>query len=104
MYLLPPQQAWAAGVGVRTALPSTNAHWENRFDLAKLTLRAATMRCLIACLSESMYRSPEDYTIANRWLDYFTSNTLYHATTLSYSLLNTVCTYDPVGWVTHICN
>ncbi|KAK3756010.1 hypothetical protein QZH41_013196 [Actinostola sp. cb2023] len=82
---------WEAGVGFATS-PPTNPQFEcNRGELLKL---------LLTCFSEAMYLSPtpENHSHPNKWLCFFASSENRHALPLFTSILNTVCSYDPVGY------
>ncbi|EDO48052.1 predicted protein [Nematostella vectensis] len=82
---------WEAGVGFATSPPS-NAQFDcNRAELLKL---------LLTCFSEAMYLppTPENHTRPNKWLCYFASSENRHALPLFTSILNTVCSYDPLGY------
>eukprot|EP00005_Dracoamoeba_jomungandri_P002730 CAMPEP_0174260198 /NCGR_PEP_ID=MMETSP0439-20130205/9211_1 /TAXON_ID=0 /ORGANISM="Stereomyxa ramosa, Strain Chinc5" /LENGTH=781 /DNA_ID=CAMNT_0015344391 /DNA_START=28 /DNA_END=2370 /DNA_ORIENTATION=+ len=87
---LPPNQVWVAGIGVEKVLPSSAVLDSNRNE---------TLKCLLVLFSEAMYRSPEESDkYVNKWLDLVATNESYHSAALFYSLLNTSCTYDPIGW------
>ncbi|XP_065065613.1 protein HID1-like isoform X2 [Rhopilema esculentum] len=81
---------WEAGVGFASSPPQIALHDVNRTELLKL---------LLTCFSEAMYLSPADAQVTpNKWLGYFTSSENRHALPLFTSLLNVVCSYDPVGY------
>jgi len=62
--------------------------------------RAEVLRCLLVCFSEGVYSPPERYQPSiNRYLAVLTSPDQPLAPTIFYSLLNTVCSYDPVGYL-----
>lgn len=82
---------WEAGVGFAHSLPK-NAYMEAR--------RCELLKLLLTCLSETMYRPPNaNDLLPNKWIQYFTSADNRHALPLFTSLLNTVCSYEPVGTV-----
>ncbi|XP_030554295.1 protein HID1 [Drosophila novamexicana] len=80
---------WEAGVGFAQS-PPRNAHMERR--------RTELLKLLLTCFSEPMYRSPQQSEEPNKWIAYFTSADNRHALPLFTSFLNTVCSYDPVGF------
>ena len=46
----------------------------------------------------TLFPAADAHTNANPWISYFTSTENRHALPLFTSLLNTVCSYDPVGY------
>eukprot|EP00794_Sanderia_malayensis_P008932 gene8932-9884_t len=81
---------WEAGVGFASSPPQIVQHDYNRAEMLKL---------LLTCFSEAMYLSPADAQLTpNKWLGCFTSSENRHALPLFTSLLNVVCSYDPVGY------
>ncbi|ESN93547.1 hypothetical protein HELRODRAFT_88577 [Helobdella robusta] len=82
---------WAAGVGFTHNHPATATYEQNRTEILKL---------LLTCFSETMYiPSHADSLIeTNQWISYFTSTDNRHVLPLFTSLLNIVCSYDPVGY------
>ena len=82
---------WEAGVGFSTSPPHNL-----QFDVN----RVAILKLLLTCFSESMYLppTPENQALPNKWLAHFSSSENRHALPLFTSLLNTVCSYDPVGY------
>ncbi|EDW74400.1 uncharacterized protein Dwil_GK21409 [Drosophila willistoni] len=80
---------WEAGVGFAQS-PPKNAQMERR--------RTELLKLLLTCFSEPMYRSPQQSEEPNKWIAYFTSADNRHALPLFTSFLNTVCSYDPVGF------
>ncbi|KAJ8377676.1 hypothetical protein AAFF_G00255210 [Aldrovandia affinis] len=81
---------WEAGVGFAQAPPPNYIHDINRMELLKL---------LLTCFSEAMYVSPSsDPRMPNPWVSFFCSAHNRHALPLFTSLLNVVCSYDPVGY------
>uniref|UniRef100_A0A1I8GD64 HID1 protein n=1 Tax=Macrostomum lignano TaxID=282301 RepID=A0A1I8GD64_9PLAT len=82
---------WQAGVGFAST-PVRNAIYDSH--------RTEILKLLLTCFSETMYLpSSEAHTQPNRWIAYFTSTENRHALPLFTSLLNTVCAYDPIGYV-----
>lgn len=79
---------WEAGVGFAHSPPRNSQLEQRRTELLKL---------LLSCFSETMYRPPNRSDEPNKWIAYFTSADNRHALPLFTSLLNTVCSYDPVG-------
>lgn len=79
---------WEAGVGFAHSPPKNSQLEQRRTELLKL---------LLSCFSETMYRPPNRSEEPNKWIAYFTSAENRHALPLFTSLLNTVCSYDPVG-------
>ncbi|KAL4719759.1 hypothetical protein ACJJTC_005200, partial [Scirpophaga incertulas] len=60
--------------------------------------RAELLRLLLTCCSETIYKPAAcAATHHNKWIAYLTSSENRHALPLFTSLLNTVCSYDPVG-------
>uniref|UniRef100_A0A3Q2CV89 HID1 domain containing n=1 Tax=Cyprinodon variegatus TaxID=28743 RepID=A0A3Q2CV89_CYPVA len=81
---------WEAGVGFAQSPPLNYVHDLNRTELLKL---------LLTCFSEAMYLSPSSENQAlNPWVAFFCSAENRHALPLFTSLLNVVCSYDPVGY------
>ncbi|CAG4982702.1 unnamed protein product [Colias eurytheme] len=80
---------WAGGVGFARSPASSAQHEAARTEL---------LRLLLTCCSETVYRPPQQAaTHHNKWIAYLTSSENRHALPLFTSLLNTVCSYDPVG-------
>ncbi|CAK1551346.1 unnamed protein product [Leptosia nina] len=80
---------WAGGVGFARSPPRCATHEANRTEL---------LRLLLTCFSETIYRPPQQAaTHHNKWIAFLTSPDNRHALPLFTSLLNTVCSYDPVG-------
>ncbi|XP_049873656.1 protein HID1 [Pectinophora gossypiella] len=82
---------WAGGVGFARAPPRLAAHEAARGELLRLLLTAC---------SETIYTPPHHAGRGyhhNKWIAYLTSPENRHALPLFTSLLNTVCSYDPVG-------
>ncbi|EDV98192.1 protein HID1 [Drosophila grimshawi] len=80
---------WEAGVGFAQS-PPRNAQMERR--------RTELLKLLLTCFSEPMYRTPQQSEEPNKWIAYFTSADNRHALPLFTSFLNSVCSYDPVGF------
>ncbi|CAG9561628.1 unnamed protein product [Danaus chrysippus] len=80
---------WAGGVGFARSPPRTAQHEAARAEL---------LRLLLTCFSETIYKpANQAATHHNKWIAYLTSPDNRHALPLFTSLLNTVCSYDPVG-------
>lgn len=82
---------WEAGVGFAHSPPHNIYHDQNRTELLKLCL---------TCFSETMYLPPvaDAHSAPNQWIQYYTSTENRHALPLFTSLLNCLCSYDPVGY------
>jgi hypothetical protein len=80
---------WEAGIGCLASPGTTKQIDLNRAEIIKL---------LITCFSESLYLDPVELNQPNRWLAHFTSPENRHVLPLLTSLLNVICTYDPVGY------
>ncbi|MED6245026.1 cell wall biogenesis protein [Ataeniobius toweri] len=81
---------WESGVGFAQSPSPNYIHDRNRTELLKL---------LLTCFSEAMYLSPSsDSQVLNPWVSFFCSAENRHALPLFTSLLNVVCSYDPVGY------
>ncbi|GMT36075.1 hypothetical protein PFISCL1PPCAC_27372, partial [Pristionchus fissidentatus] len=78
---------WEAGVGCATRPSSTAQMDQNRTEILKL---------LLTCLSEVIYMPMNDEHRL-RWTMHFSAAENRHVLPLFTSLLNTVCSYDPVG-------
>ncbi|KAK2572080.1 Protein HID1 [Acropora cervicornis] len=80
-----------AGVGFASSPPLNPQFDCNRTELLKL---------LLTCFSEAMYLPPtaENHCRPNKWLSFFSSSGNRHALPIFTSLLNLVCSYDPVGY------
>ncbi len=64
--------------------------------------RVEVLRCLLVMFSGSLYQAPDDTMpfsgrYVNKWLDIVACNTSFHSLALFNSLLNSLCTYDPIG-------
>ncbi|XP_069359626.1 protein HID1 [Maniola hyperantus] len=80
---------WAGGVGFARSPPRCAQHEAARTEL---------LRLLLTCFSETIYKpASQAATHHNKWIAYLTSPENRHALPLFTSLLNTVCSYDPVG-------
>ncbi|XP_068717202.1 protein HID1-like [Montipora capricornis] len=57
-------------------------------------------KLLLTCFSEAMYLPPtaENHCRPNKWLSFFSSSGNRHALPVFTSLLNLVCSYDPIGY------
>ncbi|XP_064406820.1 protein HID1-like [Halichondria panicea] len=80
---------WEAGIGC-THSPGSTKLIDNH--------RTAILKLLITCFSEALYLTPGEVSGANRWLSHFTSPENRHVLPLLTSLINVVCSYDPVGY------
>lgn len=82
---------WEPGVGFTTPTTSTQQFDKNRTELLHL---------LLTCFSNSMYLTPNEAShTPNKWIELFTSSDNRHALPLFTSLLNTVFSYDPTGYL-----
>ncbi|XP_026738746.1 protein HID1 [Trichoplusia ni] len=80
---------WAGGVGFARSPARTAAHEAARSEL---------LRLLLTCFSETIYKPASSAASHhNKWIAYLTSPDNRHALPLFTSLVNTVCSYDPVG-------
>ncbi|ESO82024.1 hypothetical protein LOTGIDRAFT_135546 [Lottia gigantea] len=82
---------WEAGVGFAHSPPHNSYHDQNRTEILKL---------LLTCFSETMYLPPiaDAHVHPNQWIQFFSSTENRHALPLFTSMLNLVCSYDPVGY------
>lgn len=82
---------WEAGVGFASSPPSNP-----QFDCS----RSELLKLLLTCFSEAMYLPPtaENHCRPNKWLSFFSSAGNRHALPIFTSLLNLVCSYDPLGY------
>lgn len=80
---------WAGGVGFARSPARVAAHEAARAEL---------LRLMLTCFSETIYK-PASHAAShhNKWIAYLTSPDNRHALPLFTSLVNTVCSYDPVG-------
>ncbi|KAM3957139.1 LOW QUALITY PROTEIN: protein HID1 [Aphomia sociella] len=79
---------WAGGVGFARSPEGATLE----------AARTELLRLLLTCCSETVYRpASHAATHHNKWIAYLTSPDNRHALPLFTSLLNTVCSYDPVG-------
>ncbi|KAJ8722319.1 hypothetical protein PYW08_004721 [Mythimna loreyi] len=80
---------WAGGVGFARSPPRVSTHEAARTEL---------LRLMLTCFSETIYK-PASHAAShhNKWIAYLTSPENRHALPLFTSLVNTVCSYDPVG-------
>ncbi|RWS25953.1 protein HID1-like isoform X1 [Leptotrombidium deliense] len=82
---------WEPGVGFTNATTSSAQFDKNRTEL---------LRLLLTCFSSTMYMTPSEAGhIPNRWIQFFTSSENRHALPLFTSLVNTVFSYDPTGYI-----
>lgn len=80
---------WAGGVGFARTPQRVSSHEAARTEL---------LRLMLTCFSETIYKpATHAATHHNKWIAYLTSPENRHALPLFTSLLNTVCSYDPVG-------
>ncbi|VDO95659.1 unnamed protein product [Soboliphyme baturini] len=80
---------WEAGVGFATSPPHYPQHDSHRVEI---------LRLLLTCFSEIMYVSPNNTAYQNRWIKHFTSAENRHVLPLFTSLINTIFSYDPIGY------
>ena len=89
---LNPGYLWETGVALPGSAYPINARIEgNRVEVLKL---------MLVCISRQMFTAPEKHPSADdRWLTSITAHLRgVQASSLFFSLLNVVITYDPVGW------
>eukprot|EP00761_Pharyngomonas_kirbyi_P012125 gb/GECH01012152.1/.p1 GENE.gb/GECH01012152.1/~~gb/GECH01012152.1/.p1 ORF type:complete len:838 (+),score=169.44 gb/GECH01012152.1/:1-2514(+) len=81
---------WQSGIASKDQVPGpTNLMVQNRIEL---------LRCFICCFSSTLYVSSNRVEKSNnRFLDVATSVDMPHSATFFFSLLNTICSYDPTG-------
>ncbi|CAH0585454.1 unnamed protein product [Chrysodeixis includens] len=80
---------WAGGVGFARSPARAASHEAARSEL---------LRLLLTCFSETIYKPASSAASHhNKWIAYLTSPDNRHALPLFTSLVNTVCSYDPVG-------
>eukprot|EP00127_Corallochytrium_limacisporum_P002610 Clim_evm46s134 gene=Clim_evmTU46s134 len=86
----PKSVIWEVGIGVDYIESANSAIEANRADI---------LRAFLACFSRILNSKPMKYNAReNRWLGYFASHNNRLALPFFLSLLNTVCSYDPVGY------
>nr|CCA18781.1 conserved hypothetical protein [Albugo laibachii Nc14] len=86
-----PSLLWAPGVGY----PDANVINAAQFDKN----RKEVLKLLLTCFSGILFQTAESCTSwSDRFLEIATSDNCPFASTLFYSLLNVMVTYDPVGW------
>eukprot|EP01132_Coremiostelium_polycephalum_P001207 gene1207-1523_t len=87
---LPTTFTWMPGFGVETVPTVTNKQiCINRMHV---------LQCLLSCLSEQLYITQEQSSsFKSKWLDWTTKQE-YYTEALFYSLINSFCNYDPIGW------
>jgi hypothetical protein len=85
------QHVWAAGIGIDGVVSAASkGMWQNRLE---------TLKCLLACLSETLYIPPDRVRfVCNKWLEYIVTTEGQYTQVLFLSLVNVACSYDPVGW------
>ncbi|CAG2158346.1 unnamed protein product [Oppiella nova] len=82
---------WENGVGFTNPITTSSMYDKNRSEL---------LRLLLTCFSTSMYMTANEAGhTPNRWIQYFTCVENRHALPLFTSLLNTVFSYDPTGYL-----
>jgi hypothetical protein len=83
--------AWAPGIGTNDVIPTpSKIMWQNRLE---------TLKCLLACVSETLYVTPfRARLLRNKWLEHLIATEGYYTQALFFSLVNVACSYDPVGW------
>lgn len=87
--VLPSANVWASGVGSDEVFPSDAQHCAHRVEVLKL---------LLVCFAGTMYDKPSTERPANSWLHYVCTRPTYYTAGLFHSLINVVCSYDPIGW------
>ena len=86
-----PMLLWHGGVGFPALQPPWNAAWN--------AVRVDLLRLLLALTSQPLYSPPSPQRPArSAFLDELVSSGCPFAPTLFYCLLNSVASYDPVGW------
>eukprot|EP00922_Rhytidocystis_sp_ex-Travisia-forbesii_P051311 GHVS01076171.1.p1 GENE.GHVS01076171.1~~GHVS01076171.1.p1 ORF type:complete len:784 (-),score=101.79 GHVS01076171.1:124-2475(-) len=83
---------WKGGIGISKTLPVTTTvqMYKNRME---------ALRCLLLCLSGSLYLSIDEYQqTLPTWLRLFTGGDLAYTANLFCSLMSTVFAYNPVGY------
>ncbi|KAL0584110.1 hypothetical protein ABG067_005994 [Albugo candida] len=86
-----PSVLWAPGVGY----PDANVNSTVQFDKN----RKEVLKLLLTCFSGILFQTAESCTSwSDRFLKIATADECPFASTLFYSLLNVMVTYDPVGW------
>ncbi|KAI1731955.1 high-temperature-induced dauer-formation protein [Ditylenchus destructor] len=80
------EHIWQAGVGFANKTPQSAIYDTNRTEILKL---------LLTVFSEVIYTGDENRM---RWITRFSSAENRHVLPLFTSLLNTICSYDPVGY------
>jgi hypothetical protein len=100
----PATHAWASGVGVASVEGTLPGTWAPVGSSAAYGRRIAVLRAILACCCGDLFIDPAQLGApkpAPQFLDMLTGASpapLPHAAALFYSLINTVCSYDPVGW------
>eukprot|EP00929_Paragymnodinium_shiwhaense_P105117 TRINITY_DN7003_c0_g1_i1.p1 TRINITY_DN7003_c0_g1~~TRINITY_DN7003_c0_g1_i1.p1 ORF type:complete len:755 (-),score=150.38 TRINITY_DN7003_c0_g1_i1:234-2498(-) len=85
---------WKGGVGVSSELPTMAT------QRAHLPARCEVLRCLLACLSGPLFQTADEYEERPPlWLLHFTGGDVVHTASLFCSLMATVFTYEPNGWM-----
>lgn len=81
---------WETGIGTKEPITHSSTQMlQNRNDV---------LRCLLCCFSKTLYAdSGSVETANNRFLDIATSSDMPHSATLFFSMLNTICSYNPTG-------
>eukprot|EP01090_Pellita_catalonica_P004373 TRINITY_DN141_c0_g1_i1.p1 TRINITY_DN141_c0_g1~~TRINITY_DN141_c0_g1_i1.p1 ORF type:complete len:662 (+),score=125.54 TRINITY_DN141_c0_g1_i1:377-2362(+) len=88
---LPLSHCWEGGIGIDEVLLISHK--------SMIQHRSETLRCLLALFSEDLYRTAQEKgKYVNKWLDIIACNDSYLSRPLFYSLINVVCSYDPIGW------
>eukprot|EP01105_Mastigella_eilhardi_P012477 TRINITY_DN2854_c0_g1_i1.p1 TRINITY_DN2854_c0_g1~~TRINITY_DN2854_c0_g1_i1.p1 ORF type:complete len:796 (-),score=253.70 TRINITY_DN2854_c0_g1_i1:83-2470(-) len=95
---IPVTYAWASGVGIQSA-GGVEGGWAYA-STAMLENRIAVLQCLLVLTSAHLYNEPGKLSeVPNQALEFICATPpLPHTQVLFYSLLNTVATWDPVGW------
>uniref|UniRef100_T1K251 HID1 domain-containing protein n=1 Tax=Tetranychus urticae TaxID=32264 RepID=T1K251_TETUR len=82
---------WESGVGFTSPTSSSTTYDKHRTEL---------LRLILTCFSTTMYKTPNEARLTpNRWITFFTSPDNRHALPLFTSLINTVFSYDPAGYL-----
>lgn len=81
---------WNGGIASSPEHSSSHSYDSNRIDV---------LRLFLACLTETLYITPGEGTLTpSSWLIEAVSPKFPKAPTLFFSLLNTIISFDPVGW------
>eukprot|EP01107_Rhizomastix_libera_P009604 TRINITY_DN25705_c0_g1_i1.p1 TRINITY_DN25705_c0_g1~~TRINITY_DN25705_c0_g1_i1.p1 ORF type:complete len:730 (-),score=242.37 TRINITY_DN25705_c0_g1_i1:56-2224(-) len=91
---VPLEYSWGGGVGIE----KTHNEWANS-TAGIISNRIEVIQCLLAIISQNFYLLPSEVPqVRNLFLEHLVSGDMPQQKALFCSLINSLCTFDPVGW------